>query len=247
MLSKTSKIFGNLKIKINMKQKFILFLLIFFGLINYPAQSMQRIIAYVSAGNISFIEIYTDQYVFTLNPGGVVLGFSKTAVNGSFDYFDDDYYDKDKYGKLKNFNDINLDYWLVSSDEDARFVKLKRIGNIEIDYWGSFNYEPEKFGRVKNIGVIPIDYWQKDGFDKAREGKIKSIGSVFIDYWEDMPLNNAKYGKLKNFGSVKFDYWDADINQKGKFGKLKSISGNSEKILVKLISFDGIFSSRSNR
>ena len=51
-------------------------------------------------------------------------------------------------------------------------------------------------------------------------------------------MNNSNYGKIKNFGPVSFEYWDDYYSDKGKLGKLKSITGNSEKILVKLVMKD---------
>ncbi|VEI01650.1 hypothetical protein [Kaistella antarctica] len=51
-------------------------------------------------------------------------------------------------------------------------------------------------------------------------------------------MNNSKYGKIKVFGPVKFEYWEDYYSDKGKLGKLKSITGNSDKILVKLIMND---------
>ena len=221
-----------------MKIKTLLFLSLLLSCINFKAQNIQKIVASMKGSNIGSIEIYTEEYVFVLNENGYVGSISSKQLNGNLDYFDNESFEKEKFGKLKSFGAIKIEYWLTSNERDARYGKIKRIGTIDLDYYDSFNYEPEKFGKLKSIGIIPIDYWKKDGFDKERSGKLKSIGNIFIDYYDYEPMNNSKYGKIKVFGPVKFEYWDDYYSDKGKLGKLKSITGNSDKILVKLIMND---------
>lgn len=216
-----------------MKTKIILFFLITVNFTNFQSQNIQKIVALSDGSNFSTIEIYTDQYIFVLNGGGIISSIANANLNGNLDYYDNEYFEKDKYGKLKSVGDVQVEYWSISDEDDPRYGKVKSIGNIGINYWESRNYEEEKFGKVKSIGAIPIDYWEKDSFTKDRSGKIKSIGKIFIDYYENSSINKGKNGKIKNFGPVQFDYWDNSFTDNGKAGKLKSITGNSEKILVK--------------
>lgn len=218
-----------------MRIKIVLIFSLLLNFINFKAQNIQKIVASMSGEHLTFIEIYTEEYIFVLNENGLIGSVSTKNLNGNLDYFDDEVFEKDKYGKLKNFGDIKIEYWQTSIESDARYGKIKRSGTVAIDYYDSYNFEPEKFGKVKSLGNIPIDYWKKDGFDTQRSGKIKSIGNILVDYWEDEPISSAKYGKIKYFGPVKFDYWDNYFSDKSKFGKLKSITGNSEKILVKFV------------
>ena len=221
-----------------MKLNIFLILSLLLNFANLQAQNIQKMVATMSGSNLTSIEIYTEEFVFVLNENGYVGSISSNQLNGTLDYFDNEHFEKEKFGKVKSFGDIKIEYWLTSNERDARYGKIKRIGTIAIDYYESFNYEQEKFGKVKSLGIIPIDYWKKDGFDTDRSGKLKSIGNIFIDYYDYEPMNNSKYGKIKFFGPVKFDYWDDYYHDKGKLGKLKSISGNSDKILVKLIMND---------
>lgn len=221
-----------------MKIKIFLSLSLILNFINFNAQNIQKIIASTNGNHLTSIEVYTEEHVFVLNENGYVGSISSKQLNGNLDYFDNEQLEKEKYGKVKSFGDIKIEYWLTSNERDARYGKIKRVGTIAIDYYDSFNYEPEKFGKVKSIGMIPIDYWKKDGFDVDKSGKLKSIGTILIDYYDYEPMNNSKYGKIKFFGPVKFEYWDDYYRDKGKLGKLKSITGNSDKILVKLIMND---------
>lgn len=221
-----------------MKIKLFLFLFLSFSFISSKAQNIQRIVASMDGENLTSIEIYTEEYIFVLNENGYVGTVSSIQLNGTLDYFDNEQFEKEKYGKVKSFGDIKIEYWLTSNERDARNGKIKKIGSVELDYYDSFNYEPEKFGKLKSIGLILIDYWKKDGFDIQRSGKLKSIGNIFIDYYDYEPMNNSNYGKIKDFGPVTFEYWGDYYSDKGKLGKLKSITGNSEKILIKFIMND---------
>ncbi len=186
----------------------------------------------INSNQIRFLELKIGTITVFLDDGGEITGFQDGIFEGSIDYNDFESEEKENFGKIKNINDLTVEYWKVNDRNDPKFGKISKIGNLQIDYWDAKTGN-EKLGKVKSIGSVTIDYWKKAGFDITIQGKYSRIGDVGIDYYNDQN-EKSTYGYLKDIGDVHFSYWDEYFSSDVKVGRLRTVSGNSENVLVKV-------------